>query len=434
MPLDRRGEGPPSNAAGALKIEFELYTRRKAGQPSLGTLVDVEGGPGYSTTDSRDYFIGLNEPLMDRRDLLLVDARGTGLSAPLDCPAFANTVADYVNRAGRCANQLGTQVDYYGTHAAVDDLADVLDALGIDRIDLYGDSYGTYFSQAFAVRHGDRLRSLVLDAAYPLPGTDPAFSDLAAATRRALRLVCDRRPSCAARGQDPVAVVKRLVEQVRVQPVSGQGRNTDGERIPVTVDEGSLVELLQSGYGNIPMYRDLLAAIRSFNAGDRAPLFRLLAENTLDPAASPVRSWSEALYLAVTCHDYPQMWDPAAPISVRTAQLAAAQAALPAAAFAPFSGLAWTSVRVRGSDGVPALARPAAPGSAGAADARPTRACRRSSSTATSTTSPRRRARRSSPPASRAPPSWRCRTASTSPPSATATTAPRRSCAASSRT
>ena len=52
----------------------------------------------------------------------------------------------------------------------------------IATIDLYGDSYGSYVGQAFAVRHGDRLRSLVLDAAYPLPGTDPAFGDLAEAT------------------------------------------------------------------------------------------------------------------------------------------------------------------------------------------------------------------------------------------------------------
>ncbi len=349
VPLDRRGEQPTADAR-TLRIEFELYPRRRAGRPALGTIVDAEGGPGYSTTDSRDYFLELNDPLMDRRDVLLVDQRGTGLSGALDCPAFRQTVADYVRRAGECAQQLGPRVDFYGTHAAADDLADVLEALDVDAIDLYGDSYGSYLAQAFAVRHPARLRSLVLDATYPLPGTDPAFGDLAEATWRALRLVCARRPSCAASGEDPVVALQRLVEHVRRHPVSGTGTNAEGERIRVRVDEDSLVLLLQSGYANLPMYRDLLGAIRAFEAGDREPLLRLLAENTLDPAdIIPVRSWSEALYLAVTCHDYPQMWDPAAPPATREVQLAQARAALPPEQFAPFSPTAWTAVEYEGA-------------------------------------------------------------------------------------
>ena len=88
----------------------------------------------------------------------------------------------------------------------VDDLAAVLDALEIDQVDFYGDSYGTYVGQAFAVRHPDRLRSLVLDGAYPLPGTDPAFGDLAEATWRGLSLVCERHAGLrrgSARGAHP---------------------------------------------------------------------------------------------------------------------------------------------------------------------------------------------------------------------------------------
>ena len=177
VPLDRRG-GQPSGDTRTLRIEFEHYPRRRSELPSLGTMVDVEGGPGFSTTDSRDYYLELHDRLMDRRALLLVDQRGTGHSGALFCRAFRRSVADYVRRAGACARQLGSRVDLYGTHAAVEDLADVLDALAIDRIDLYGDSYGSYFAQAFAVRRGERLRSLVLDATYPLPGTDPAFGDL----------------------------------------------------------------------------------------------------------------------------------------------------------------------------------------------------------------------------------------------------------------
>jgi pimeloyl-ACP methyl ester carboxylesterase len=344
VPLDRLAP-----AGAKIGIGFELYRRRDRSRPALGTIVAVEGGPGYATTDSRSYFLPLARPLMDRRDLLLVDARGTGLSGPLDCPALRRTVSDYVRRAGRCARQLGARVDRYNTRASVDDLADVLDALGIRTIDLYGDSYGSYFGQAFAVNHPGRLRSLVLDATYPLPGTDPAFGDLAEATWRALRLVCERRPSCAARGEDPLTVLGRFAERIRARPVRGVGTDAEGGRIRVRLDIDALLTIAQSGYGNVAIYRDLLGAIRAFEAGDRVPMLRLVAETTLVPEASPVRSFSEGLYLAVTCHDYPQMWDPAAPVSTRRQQLAATRAALPPARFAPFTGTEWTSLDYEGA-------------------------------------------------------------------------------------
>ena len=293
--------------------------------------------------------MGLLRPLRARRDVLFVDLRGTGRSGPLDCRAFRRTVEDYRLRAARCARQLGPRRDFYGTHAAVDDVAAVLDALGIRQVDLYGDSYGTYAGQAFAVHHGDRLRSLVLDAAYPLPGTDPAYGDLAEATQRALRLVCERRPSCAARGEDPLGVVGRMLEAVRARPFTARGRDTDGRLVRVRVDEESFTGLVQSGYGNLPMYRDVLAAIRSFEAGDRAPLLRLMAENKLDPTPYPVRSFSEALYLAVTCHDYPQLWDPAAPLAQRRQQLAAELAGRPPEQFAPFRAAVWAGLEYEGA-------------------------------------------------------------------------------------
>jgi pimeloyl-ACP methyl ester carboxylesterase len=340
VPLDR------AHPAGKqIRIAYERYVRSDKRRPSLGTMVAIEGGPGFSTTDSRDSYLELLKPLMKRRDLLLVDNRGTGLSSPLDCPALHRALIDYVERAGDCARQIGPSRDLYDTHYVVDDLAAVLDKLGIDKIDLYGDSYGSYAAQAFAVRHGDRLRSLVLDGAYPLPGTDPAFGDLAEATWRGLTLVCERHPGCK---EDARAALARLVARVRRSPVRGQGRDADGKLIPVTVSATSLTSLVQSAYGSLSIYRDLPGALDAFSRGDRAPLLRLVAENTLDPHASPVRSFSDPLYLAVTCHDYPQLWDPAAPIEERRTQLVLAQASQPPARFAPFSATEWTSLDYEG--------------------------------------------------------------------------------------
>ena len=77
----------PEDASGEIiDINFELYPARNRKLPLLGTIVAVEGGPGYATTASRDYYIELFEPLLSQRQLLLVDNRGTGFSAAIDCP------------------------------------------------------------------------------------------------------------------------------------------------------------------------------------------------------------------------------------------------------------------------------------------------------------------------------------------------------------
>jgi hypothetical protein len=120
---------------------------------------------------------------------------------------------------------------------------------------------------------------------------------------------------------------------------------------------------------NLPMYRDLLAAIRAFEASDRAPLLRLFAENKLDTSASPVRSFSDPDYLAVTCHDYPQLWDPAASPAARRAQLGSAVAALRPEQFAPIAPAVWTNLDYEGARAClnwPAPARPDPPVPAGA--------------------------------------------------------------------
>ena len=169
---------PTDPSLGTIEISFELHRAREKGLPHLGTIVAVEGGPGYATTASRDYYLDLFDPLLDQRDLLLVDNRGTGGSGAIDCPELQSYEGNYYLNVGLCGKQLGKASDVYGTAFAADDMAAVLDALEIDRVDLYGDSYGTFFGQTFALRHPDRLRTLTLDAAYPVEDQDPWYRDL----------------------------------------------------------------------------------------------------------------------------------------------------------------------------------------------------------------------------------------------------------------
>ena len=344
VPLDRTRPGGPQ-----ISVYFEQHRPRR--RRPTGTIVAIEGGPGYPTSGSRDSYLGLFRPLLGTRQLILVDLRGTGRSGALACHAFDDGVDRYIARAARCARQLGARRDSYATGESAEDIEGVLRAVGAGRIDLYGDSYGTYAAQAFAYRHPERLRSLVLDASYPLPGTDPALADLASGSRRALRLACARRPACAAKGVDPVAALARLVARVRRKPLVLSGPDGDGVERVIRLDEPALVATVLSGAYTTIVDRDLPAALASLDRGDSRPLARVVAEaqgDLSDPAVP--RDYSEALYLAVTCHDYPQMWDLAAPLTLRRAQLRRLRRERPAGAFAPFSAAAWTGIDYEGAD------------------------------------------------------------------------------------
>ncbi len=212
---------------------------------------------------------------------MLVDARGTGTSSFINCPGLESLQGDYIENIRLCGEQLGNSSDLYGTAFAADDLAAVLDALAIDRIDLYGDSYGTFFGQSFAIRHPDRVRTLTLDAAYPVEDQDPWYPDLNRAMRDAFRLVCERDPGCAALGGDVIDRLAALANALRADPLAGQAYDGDGVLRDVEVDASFLSYLEGVATYGTTVYEELDGAGRAWlEGGDPAPLLRIAAEQT----------------------------------------------------------------------------------------------------------------------------------------------------------
>ena len=107
------------------------------------------------------------------------------------------------------------------------------------------------------------------------------------------------------------------------------------------MDGAAFAQLVNDAGYTYPIYRDLFAAARALDAGDRAPMLRLAAEDLTSVEAGPVESYSEGAYAAVACHDYPTIWNVASGFAARRAELAASRAQLPADAFAPFSQDVW---------------------------------------------------------------------------------------------
>jgi pimeloyl-ACP methyl ester carboxylesterase len=132
--------------------------------------------------------------------------------------------------------------DLYGTANAARDLADVLAALRTGRVDLYGDSYGSRFAQTFAARYPGLLRSVTLDATWPVLGTDPFYLSTPQTMRIAFDLACRRSVACSAaapgRSMERIAA---LAERLRRAPVVGRTREPGGPPATWRVDIGAAV-------------------------------------------------------------------------------------------------------------------------------------------------------------------------------------------------
>jgi len=310
----RRLWEPGNPAAGRVRVGFAFIPARDDSRPVIGTVVPHEGGPGYSTTDSTWGYRRMYGPLLHRRNMLLIDQRGTGLSEPLRCPALQDLKISYAVAAGRCGRSLGDRADDYSSAVSADDTAKVIERLGLGPVDLYGDSYGTFFQQVFAGRHPDLVRSVILDGAYPTFGESAWYPTQGPALRRAFTAACERSAACRDGGRPFLATLRTVLQRVRAHPWTGTAYNAEGVRIRVQVDPGNLVYLAYTAaYGPV-YYRELTAALRSALDGDRAPLLRLVAETVgVTGDAGPVVAYSEGLAAAVTCHDYPQIYDMTAP-------------------------------------------------------------------------------------------------------------------------
>src|SRR5262249_4173431 len=82
----KRALDPTGDVKGKIRVAFVYYPRFDQSHRALGTLLPQEGGPGYSTRGTAGAYLNIYGPLRDRRDVLIVDKRGTGLSDAIDCP------------------------------------------------------------------------------------------------------------------------------------------------------------------------------------------------------------------------------------------------------------------------------------------------------------------------------------------------------------
>ena len=125
-----------------------------------------EGGPGGAATKRAIGSVYAGP--VRRRDIVLVDQRGTGGSNPLDCAWEAEFREGElrelfpVSNVEACAAELAerAEIGLYTTEHFADDIDEVRRRLGYGPINVRGGSYGTWAMMTFAQRHPESARTL----------------------------------------------------------------------------------------------------------------------------------------------------------------------------------------------------------------------------------------------------------------------------------
>jgi pimeloyl-ACP methyl ester carboxylesterase len=199
-------------------------SRRKAADP----LFLIAGGPGMGTQAMYPVVAAAFARIGRDRDLVLVDQRGTGGSAPLACEfdeddlssGDPSIVPELTRHCLASLEAAGRDLRPYTTSVAVLDLERVRVALGYERINLYGVSYGTRVAQHYLRRFPQQTRSVILDGVVP-PGLalGPAMAlDAEAALQRILAR-CRGEAPCRAAFDDPAQDYRALRAALETAPV-----------------------------------------------------------------------------------------------------------------------------------------------------------------------------------------------------------------------
>ena len=190
-------------------------------------LFVLAGGPGMAATTFYASVSFSFERIHRDRDIVLVDQRGTGQSNPLNCALDDDALyhasdAEIAADARRCLTKLEktARVEFYTTSIAVRDLDAVRAALGYERINLYGVSYGTRVAQHYVRRFANRVRSVILDGVVPPQlALGPATALNAEHALGRILARCANDSECKKHFGDPSVSYRALRNTLQTRPV-----------------------------------------------------------------------------------------------------------------------------------------------------------------------------------------------------------------------
>ncbi len=310
-----------------LKIDLflvKVHSQKQQASDRIGSLLVNPGGPGASGVNLAASLVdALSEEIFGHFDLVGFDPRGIGLSDPLSCISdkqkdqLIALNPDVRTAAGRalarktslavskgCALKYGSALAHFNTEETAHDMDLIRAAVGDDKLNYLGFSYGTRLGAAYAHQFPTRIRAEVLDGA-----VDPVADELTTDERQVQAFEaafnqfaadCLKRTSCASLG-NPRTFVTSLIKSADRAPLhsskSGETRTASGGIVTIGV--------LSALYDQ-KQWSDLGDALLSARDGDAAKLFVLADQyNERDSETGHYSNIIDA-NIAVNCNDSSQ--------------------------------------------------------------------------------------------------------------------------------
>jgi pimeloyl-ACP methyl ester carboxylesterase len=265
----------------------------------------IAGGPGQGAISLAPQVMPLFTRLNDTRDVVFLDQRGTGKSHPLNCEDEAQPMQTLFEDSlperlvNKCLARLDADPRQYVTHIAISDMEEVRAALGYDKLNLWGGSYGTRVALEYARRHGQHVRSMVLDGVAPSNMKLPlSFATDGDTALKSLIAACEAEAMCNKVYPD----LRVLIRSLRAQLARRPSRATivdprTGDRADIQVNENVFLSGLFR-----PLYVAELASLLPYGvfsaaSGDFNPL---LAQN-LEFNHDVSENLAIGMHLSVVC-------------------------------------------------------------------------------------------------------------------------------------
>jgi pimeloyl-ACP methyl ester carboxylesterase len=310
---------------------YEVFENRRSGRtisldiavlpakkkPLDDPLFFLSGGPGGSATVRAEAF--RNSWIRKRRDIVLIDQRGTGGSNPLPCdmPGSSDDLQGYlagdfsdVGLYRRCKNELGklAALEHYTTPNTVDDLDEVREAMGYERVNLLGSSWGTRTALVYLRRHPESVRSAILSSSVPLGIVYPLYH--AQGAQGAFETVlaqCSADSACSSAFPDPAADLAAALDRLAAGPLAVTIEHPDtGEPVEVQLSQQAFREGLRYFHLSVALTRWIPLILDRAAGGD----FSLVAQLAVEMQRS-FRPLKIGLLASIACSgDVPRI-DPA---------------------------------------------------------------------------------------------------------------------------
>jgi pimeloyl-ACP methyl ester carboxylesterase len=327
VPANRSNEN-----ANTIAVEVYRFKASEKADPATPPIFFLMGGPRFEglerSLSEPGYFEDRWQPFLDVADLVVVGQRGIGSSKPgtvIETTTTARVPNQPYDDAKAVAafqevmlqekatwEALGVDLAGLSVIEAAEDVNEVREALGYDKITIWGGSFGSHWGMALMRMHPEIIERAILrgmegpDHTYDHPGHVWNVYRRVAKEAEGIPELAERIPEGGL-----IRALEQLIERVEREPITVTVRRSDSGQEDEVLFDGHTIRKLMRGYsGSLASWPvDMIALVNgNYDAaakaivrgyyeseGKRIQLFDQTRENTLG------RTFLTASYFSLDC-------------------------------------------------------------------------------------------------------------------------------------